>query len=98
MLTFILAIKLVAEIALMALLGQGVLALLAGAGRHHNPIYQLLGLVTRPVVAPVRFITPRGVATHLHPVVAFLLLAVVWLAAVLGKVSVCVQVGMAVCR
>ena len=54
-------LKLLAEIALLALAGQWVLGLLAGAQRDRNLFYQIFQIVTRPVVTGVRKITPRVV-------------------------------------
>ena len=47
-------VKLVAEIALMALLGRGLVAVLAGAQRESNLFYQLLALLTKPLERLVR--------------------------------------------
>lgn len=90
--------KLVAEIALLALLGQGVLALLAGAKREQNVFYQLLQVVTRPFVAGTRMITPKVVIDRHVPIVAALLLLFVWLAATITKISICVQMGVEACK
>ncbi len=38
------------EVALLALLGQGVLALLAGSRRHTNFVYRLFIVITGPVI------------------------------------------------
>ena len=64
MFLFVTTVKLLAEIALMALLGQGFLALLAGDKRESNFFYQLLKILTRPFTAAARFITPRQVGDH----------------------------------
>ena len=50
MLLVVSSVKLVAEIALMALAGQWLLGLLAGPKRDTNFFYQLLQVVTRPFV------------------------------------------------
>lgn len=98
MLTFVSMIKLLAEIALLALLGQGVLAILAGAKRETNLFYQLLQILTRPFIAGARFITPKVVLDRHVPFVAFLLLFFAWLAATLTKISICVQIGVELCK
>jgi hypothetical protein len=92
------ALKLVAEIAIMALLGQGVLALLAGAKRNQNLFYQLLQIMTRPFVAAARWISPRVIIDRHVPYVAFLLLAFGWIAATLAKISICVDIGVQACK
>ena len=50
MLTALVIVKLVAEIALMALLGRCVLGLLAGQKREQNLFYQILDIMARPFV------------------------------------------------
>jgi hypothetical protein len=92
------AVKLVCEIALMALLGQGALALLAGAKRDTNFFYQLLKVLTRPFTAAARFITPRQVGDHQVGYVAFFLLAVVWLVVTFEKVNLCLNNKMVGCQ
>jgi uncharacterized protein YggT (Ycf19 family) len=67
------------EVALLALLGLGAVALLAGARRHTNPIYQLFAVVTRPVIRAVRFVTPKPILDKHVPFVAFFLLFWLWI-------------------
>jgi hypothetical protein len=90
--------KLLAEIALMALLGQGVLAVLAGAKREHNVFYQLMQVLTRPFIAGTRLITPKVVLDRHVPIVTLLLLAFAWIAATIAKISICVQIGVEACK
>jgi uncharacterized protein YggT (Ycf19 family) len=97
MLALIVAVKLVCETALLCLAGRGVLALIAGEGRERNWVYGLLSVATQPFVRVVRYITPRFVPVRHHPLVAFLLLMVVWLAVTLSKIFWCLQVGVALC-
>jgi len=98
MLLLVSAIKLVVEIALMALVGQFVLGLLAGARRDGNVFYRLLQVVTAPVVRGLRLIAPRAVLDRHLPLAAFFLLASVWLVATLIKVDLCVRIGIDQCR
>ena len=92
------SIKLVAEVALLALLGQWVLGLLAGRRRQENLFYQLLQVVTTPIVKAVRVVTPRFVLDRHVPLAAFLLLIIVWLAATVAKINICLQIGVQACR
>lgn len=98
LLTLVSVFKLLAEIALLALAGQGVLAVLAGAKRSQNLFYQLLQVMTRPFIAATRFITPKVVIDRHIPLVAFLLLFFIWLTATITKISICVQVGVELCK
>lgn len=67
------------EVAMLALLGQGAVALLAGARRHTNPIYQLFAVVTKPVIRIARLVTPRPIIDKHVPFVAFFLLFWLWI-------------------
>ena len=97
MLTLILALKAITEIALLALLGQGVLGALSGDQRSNNPFYRVLQVVGRPFVALARCVSPRWVLDRHIPLVAFVLLAWAWVAVTMTKVSVCVQIGVDQC-
>lgn len=91
------SIKLVAEIALLAFLGQWVLGLLAGAKRDTNFIYQLFKVLTNPFVRGMRLITPRVVIDRHVPLAAFLLLGFVWLIATFYRIQLCVEIGVQAC-
>jgi hypothetical protein len=92
------SVKLIAEIALLALLGQWLLGLLAGKRRDENFFYRLLDILTKPFVKVVRAITPRVVLDRHVPLATLLLMAVVWLVATVAKVNICMQIGMEACR
>ncbi|MEO7953827.1 MAG: hypothetical protein ABIR35_07020 [Polaromonas sp.] len=98
MLTLVLAIKLVAEIALLALFGQWLLGRVLGASRQGNPFYGVLQLLGRPWVSAARWIAPKVVAERHVPALAFLLLLLVWSAASIVKVKICLQIGVALCK
>ena len=60
--TQVLLIKLVralVEVAGFCLLGQGLVAVFAGARRESNAIYLLFRVVTRPVIGALRAIAPK---------------------------------------
>jgi uncharacterized protein YggT (Ycf19 family) len=67
------------EVALLFLVGQGILALLAGSRRHDNGVYKLFVLVTSPVLRMVRFIVPPQVIDKHLPFVAFFVLFWCWI-------------------
>ncbi len=98
MLTLVNILKLLAEIALMALAGQWVLGLLAGPKREQNLVYQLFSVLTRPFVRGARYITPRFVLDRHLPLVAFLVLAFVWILATAARISICLQIGVELCK
>ena len=71
MLTFLNLVQLVLYIALLALVGQGALYVLAGQRRENNVFYKLLQVVAKPFTWVVRKITPKQVADAQVPVVTF---------------------------
>lgn len=75
----LLMVKAVAELAFFFLLGRGLLYLLAGRGRRDNLFYQILRIVTDPVIRAARWLTPRLVLDAHIPLVAVLLVVWVWL-------------------
>ena len=90
--------KLLAEIALLALAGQWMLGLLAGEGKNTNPFYCVLQLMSKPWMRAARWLSPRAVLDRHLLLVAVLLVSLIWLAATVGKVSICLQIGVALCR
>jgi hypothetical protein len=98
MLTFLTLAQLVLYVPLLALLGQGVLYVLAGPRRDSNFFYQLLKLISKPFTFIVRKITPRQVADRHVPVATFFLLVVVYAVVTLERIQLCVQIGVEQCR
>ncbi len=98
MLLFVSSVKLIAEIALMALAGQFLLGALAGQKRETNFFYKLLQVLTGPFVKGVRLITPRVVIDRHIPLAAFVLLSMVWVITTIVKVNLCLQIGVEQCR
>lgn len=98
MLLFVSSVKLVAEIALLALAGQFVLGLLAGQKRETNFFYKLLQTLTNPFVKGVRLVTPRVVLDRHIPLATFVLLTMVWVVVTITRISLCLQIGVAQCR
>ncbi len=68
------------EVAGLFLLGQGLLALLAGRGRDNNSMYKLFLIVTGPVVKATRMVLPRQIIDKHVPFIAFALLFWLWIA------------------
>lgn len=92
------SLKLIAEIALLAMAGQWLLGLLVGQGRERNFIYRLLQVLTQPFVRLVRMISPRMVLERHLPLAAFLLMLGIWLLATAVKIQLCLQIGVRLCR
>src|SRR5512139_1030675 len=74
----IVILKALTEVAGVALLGQGVLWVIAGAKRDKNLFYNLFKSVTSPVTRMTRAITPRIIIDAHIGLVAFFLLLVLW--------------------
>ncbi len=98
MLLLVSSLKLIAEIALLALAGQWVLGLLAGQRRSGNLFYQLLQTLTSPFLRGARWLAPRVVLDRHLPLVAFFLLAFMWLLATVAKINLCLQSGVNLCQ
>ena len=98
LLTFLSLSQLVLYIALLSLLGQGLLYVLAGAKRNENFFYKLLQLLGKPFTLPVRKLTPRLVADEHVPVVTFFLLLIAYAVVTFEKINVCIEANMAGCR
>ncbi len=75
----------------LGLFGQLIVGAFNWRARHENFVYQLLGIVTKPVVRAVRLITPRVVLDRHVPIVAFLLLFFGYFAVGLIQRDVCLS-------
>lgn len=98
MLLAVSSIKLIAEIALMALAGRWLVGLLAGGKREGNLFYQVLDIMAKPFVKGVRLITPKVVIDRHIPLAAFLLLMMVWVVATISKINLCLAAGVQACQ
>lgn len=99
MLTALNIAQVVLYVALLALLGQGVLYVLAGDKRENNFFYTALRVVSKPFTVPLRWVTPRQVADRHIPFVAFfLLLALSFAVFVERGFLMCEQLGYTDCR
>jgi hypothetical protein len=75
----------------LSLLAQGLVGIFNWQRRHQNVIYQLFAVITRPVVALVRLVTPRVILDQHVPLVAFLLLVFGYLGIGLWHRDVCLD-------
>ncbi len=91
MLTVIAVLKTLIEIAGLALLGQGVLYLLAGPAREQNIFYRVLKTVTAPVWKAVRLLAPRVIVDQHIGYLAFLLLALAWYLLLVTQAAQCLN-------
>jgi len=87
--------RVLVEVAGFALLGRGILALLAGKSRHENLFYKLLETITRPAVKSVRWLAPRLIIDAHVPMLTFFLLFWLWIALAIAKRYLCGLHGLA---
>ena len=91
MLNVVIILKALMEITGLALLGQGILFVLAGANREQNLFYKVLKTVTSPIMRAVRFITPRFVPDRQIGIAAFFLVTGLWLALTMLKIQLVLE-------
>jgi hypothetical protein len=80
MVTLVIIVKALVEVAALALIGQGALHVLAGATREQNIFYKILQTITKPLLQITRWITPKFVLNAHIGFVAFFLVAGIWVA------------------
>ena len=86
MLLAVIFLKALVEIALFALIAQGILWVFAGATRDRNVVYRIFATITRPIIRGTRAITPRFIVDAHVGLVSFFVLSVLWLALVIAKI------------
>jgi hypothetical protein len=84
----IVILKALTEIAGVAMLGQGVLWVIAGSKREQNAVYGLFKTLTSPVMKVTRWITPRVILDQHLGLVAFFLLLVLWVGLTAMKIKI----------
>ena len=89
----IVVLKALTEVAAVGMLGQGLLYVLAGKDRENNLVYKLFKVITSPVMAITRFITPRIVLDRHVWMVSLLLLGSLWLGLTVYKIKLIVEAG-----
>lgn len=98
LLTILTLLQLVLYIPLLALIGQGLLYVLAGSRRETNVFYQLLRLLSKPFTAFVRWMSPPQVADQHIPLATFLLLLVCYAIVTFERIDLCVRIGVEACK
>ena len=82
----------------LSLIGQALLFVLSGQKRETNLFYQLFQILNRPWTGLARFISPKQIADHQIPFVAFCILAVLYIVVTLAKIEHCVSIGIELCQ
>ncbi len=84
-------LKALTEVAAVAMLGQGLLWVLAGSGREENLVYKLFKTLTSPVNRLARFITPRVVLDRHLWLVSVLFVSLLWLTLTVLKINMVLE-------
>lgn len=94
-------VQLLLAVPLLALVGQGLVWVLArgfGQPPAANVFYRLLALIASPATRLARLVTPRFVADRHVPLVALSLLVVAYVATMLAIASQCLGAGVPVAQ
>lgn len=91
MFEIIVILKALTEVAAVAMIGQGLLYVLAGAKRNENAIYGIFKTITSPVMKATRWITPKFVLDQHLGLVAFFLLLVFWVGLTVLKIRLVLE-------
>lgn len=83
------SLKALVEVAAMALIGQGLIGLLAGKARQDNFVYRIFLVVTSPIYKLARAISPRFIADAHLGLASFFILFWVWIALIFAKGYIC---------
>lgn len=81
----IITLRILVEIALFALIGQGALYLLSGANRQQNVFYMVLKTIASPAMRFTRWLAPKFVVDQHVGWIALFLLAILWFALAVAK-------------
>lgn len=84
-------LRMLVEINLFALIGQGVLSMLPGVDREKNLFYLILKTVASPAMRLARWISPKFVVDRHVGWIALFILLVLWVSLAIAK-----QIAMAV--
>ena len=98
MLLFLNIAQLILYIGGLSLIGQALLFVLSGQKRDTNLFYQLFQILNKPWTAMARFISPKQIADHQIPFVAFCILAILYIVVTLAKIEHCVSIGIELCQ
>ena len=92
----VVTLRVLVEICLFALIGQGILAVLPGVDRQKNLFYLILKTVASPGWRLARWISPRFVIDQHVGFVALFILGVLWLGlAVLKQIVIGIEMDAA---
>ncbi len=82
------ALRAIVEMLLLCLMGQGILALLAGKKRDGNHVYQLFSLITRGPRAIVAHLLPDGTRASTIALATGVVLLFLWISLAILRKSI----------
>jgi hypothetical protein len=78
-------LRVMVEICLFALIGQGILAILPGVDREKNLFYLVLKTLASPAMRVARFVSPKFVVDQHIGWVALFIVLVLWIGLAVAK-------------
>ena len=87
----IVVLKALTEVAGVAMIGQGILWMIADAKRDQNVFYGIFKTITSPVMKVTRWIAPRVVLDQHLGLVAFFLMIILWFVLPVMKIRIVLQ-------
>ncbi len=86
-------LKALTEVALLSMVGQGIVGLMAGATRNNNFVFVLLGIIASPATKTVRAIMPKAVIDRYIPYITFAILFWLWVGLFFGRIYLRIHTG-----
>ena len=94
-LLIITSLKALVEVAGMALIGQGLIGIVAGKRKQDNFVYRIFLVVTSPIYKLARLTSPRFIADSHMGLVSFFIVFWLWIALIFAKGYICQMQGLA---
>lgn len=98
MVTALVIVKALIELALMFILGRAALGLLIGRRRTQNVFWQILDIAARPALWLTRAISLKWVPQRYLTVTTLAWLLLAWLAVLKLKIEACLSHGLGSCQ
>lgn len=98
MLTALVIVKALLELALMFILGRAALGLLIGSRRTRNVFWQMLDIAARPALWLTRAISPKIVPQRYISATSLAWLLAAWLVVLKMKIEACLSHGLGTCQ
>jgi hypothetical protein len=87
----IVILKALTEVVGVAMIGQGLLYMWAGAKRDQNLVYRIFKTVTSPAMKATRWIMPRVILDQHVGLVAFFFMVILWFGLTVMKIKIVIE-------